>query len=150
VRSFLPYITPRLYFGSKDRRLRQIAGHRDYNQAQSQTVRWSWSLQLRVSPPLMNEAGDSRFSTRSIPYFGRGYGQSRGMRRDPQRRIQERRVPSRGRAGSDAPDRQNIHGPICLNGKNAALFMHDEKFEDRSGRGSICILLETEARRHLP
>lgn len=133
---FLPYITPRLYFGSK------IAGC-GKSLATEITTRLSHNGEMVLEPTtpgittLMNEQATLGFDEIDT-YFGRGTA------KQSMRAILNggyKKGASVPRQRSDAPDRQNIHGPICLNGKNAALFMHDEKFETLRTR-SICILLE--------
>lgn len=137
---FLPYITPRLYFGSK------IAGC-GKSLATEITTRLSHNGEMVLEPTtpgittLMNEQATLGFDEIDT-YFGRGTA------KQSMRAILNggyKKGASVPRQRGDAPDRQNIHGPICLNGKNAALYMHDEKFETLRTR-SICILLEQKPR----
>lgn len=134
---FLPYITPRLYFGSK------TAGC-GKSLATELAVRMSYNgeMVLEPTPPsittMMNQDHATLGFDEIDTYFGRGSGKL-AMRAILNSGYKRGSTVTRQR--SDETDRQNIHGPIVLNGKNANLFMSSDKFETLRSR-SICILLE--------
>lgn len=134
---FLPYVTPRMYFGSK------IAGC-GKSLATELTTRMSHNgeVVLEPTPPSVTTLMNQDLATLGFDeidtYFGRGTGKQ-AMRAILNGGYKRGAKVTRQRA--DETDRQNCHGPICLNGKNANLFMTDEKFETLRSR-SICIILE--------
>lgn len=135
--SFLPYITPRLYFGSK------IAGC-GKSLATEITARLSHNGEVILEPTshsvttLMNQDLATLGFDEIDTYFGRGRG------RDSMRAILNggykygARV-TRERSGE--ADRQNCHGPIVMNGKNAQLFLTADTFETLRTR-TISIILD--------
>lgn len=135
--TFLPYITPRLYFGSK------MAGC-GKSLATELTTKMSHNgeMVLEPTPPSITTMMNQDLSTLGFDeidtYFGRGTGRG-SMRAILNGGYKKGSFVTRQRA--DECDRLNCHGPICLNGKNANLFMTSEKFETLRTR-SISIILE--------
>lgn len=135
--SFLPYITPRLYFGSK-------AAGCGKSLATELTTKMSHNgeMVLEPTPPSITTMMNQDLSTLGFDeidtYFGRGSGRG-SMRAILNGGYKKGSFVTRQRA--DETDRLNCHGPICLNGKNANLFMTSEKFETLRTR-SISIILE--------
>lgn len=134
---FLPYVTPRLYFGSK------IAGC-GKTLATELTTRLSHNgeMVLEPTPPSITSMMNQDLSTLGFDeidtYFGRGHGKN-SMRAILNGGYKRGAFVTRQR--SDESDRQNCHGPIVMNGKNAGLFLTSDKFETLRTR-SICIILE--------
>lgn len=140
---FLPYITPRLYFGSK------LAGC-GKSLATELTVRMSYNgeMVLEPTPPsvttLMNQDHSTLGFDEIDTYFGRGTGRG-SMRAILNGGYKAGSFVTRQRG--DEVEKLNSHGPICLNGKNAGLFMGSEKFETLRSR-SIAIILEQKPADH--
>jgi hypothetical protein len=141
--SFLPYVTPRLYFGSK------IAGC-GKTLATEITTRLSHNgeMVLEPTPPSITSMMNQDLSTLGFDeidtYFGRGSGKN-SMRAILNGGYKRGAFVTRQRA--DEPDRLNCHGPIVMNGKNAGLFLTSDKFETLRTR-SICVILEQKPHDH--
>lgn len=135
---FLPYITPRLYFGSK------IAGC-GKSLALKVTTRLSHNGEMILSPTtagiitMINEDRATLGFDEIDTFFGRN-----GSGRDTMRAVLNggyehgTRIP---RQAQYASDKQNIHGPIAMAGKNAAAFTGSDGFETLRTR-SISIILD--------
>lgn len=135
--AFLPYVTPRLYFGSK------TAGC-GKSLATELTVRMSHNgeMVLEPTPPsivsMMNEDRATLGFDEIDMYFGRGRA------RETMRAILHggyKRGSYVTRERDRATEKRNVHGPICLNGKNADVFLESENFAPLRTR-SIPIILE--------
>ena len=135
--SFLPYVTPRLYFGSN------LAGC-GKSLATEITTRLSHNGRMIVEPTapsvttLMNQNRATVGFDEIDTYFGRG------TVKQSMRAILNAGYKRGGdvtRERSDETVFLNCHGPIVMNGKNAMLFMNSDKFETLRSR-SIPILLE--------
>lgn len=135
---FLPYITPRLYFGSK------IAGC-GKSLALKITTRLSHNGEMVLEPTaasvttLLNQDRATLGFDEIDTFFGRT-----GRGRDSMRAILNGGYESGAfvtRQRSDVADRQYIHGPIVLAGKNATVFLTHENFETLRTR-SIPIILD--------
>lgn len=135
--SFLPYVTPRLYFGSK------IAGC-GKSLATELTTKMSHNgeMILEPTPPSITTMMNQDMSTLGFDeidtYFGRGNGKT-SMRAILNGGYKRGAFVTRQRA--DESERLNCHGPIVMNGKNAARFMTSESFETLRTR-SICVILD--------
>lgn len=134
---FLPYITPRLYYGSK------LPGC-GKTLATELTVKMSHNgeIVLEPTPPSITTMMNQDLSTLGFDeidtYFGRGRG------KDSMRAILNGGYKFGAkvtRQRGDETERLNSHGPICLNGKNANLFLTHENFGTLRSR-SICIILD--------
>jgi hypothetical protein len=134
---FLPYITPRLYFGSREPGCGKSL-------ATELTTKMSHNgeIVLEPTPPSMVTMMNQDMATLGFDeidtYFGRGRG------RDAMRAILNggyKYGAKVTRQRSDETDRLNCHGPICLNGKNANLFLTHDNFDTLRSR-SICIILD--------
>jgi len=134
---FLPYITPRLYFGSK------IAGC-GKSLATELTTKMSHNgeMVLEPTPPSVTTMMNQDLATLGFDeidtYFGRGTGRG-SMRAILNGGYKRGSCVTRERLGES--ERMNCHGPIVLNGKNANLFLTSERFETLRTR-SIPIILE--------
>lgn len=135
--SFLPYITPRLYYGSK------VAGC-GKSLATEITTKLSHNgeMVLEPTPPSVTTMMNQDLSTLGFDeidtFFGRGNGKG-SMRAILNGGYKRGSYVTKQR--QDETERLNCHGPIVLNGKNANLFMTSDKFETLRTR-SIAILLE--------
>jgi len=133
---FQPYVTPRLYFGSK------VAGA-GKSLATELTVKMSSNGEMVLEPSAAGITvlldGHATLGFDEIDtYFGRG------TRRENVRALLNggyKRGAKVPRQRKDEADRQEIHGPVCLNGKNANLFMHHDNFDTLRSR-SIAVILE--------
>jgi hypothetical protein len=134
---FLPYITPRLYFGSKS------AGC-GKSLATELTTKMSHNGEVILEPTtpsvttMMNQDQSTIGFDEIDTYFGRGVGKS-SMRAILNGGYKRGAFVTRQR--SDETDRMNCHGPIVMNGKNANLFLGHDNFETLRTR-SISIILE--------
>ncbi|MGC2652287.1 MAG: DUF3631 domain-containing protein [Mycobacterium sp.] len=134
---FLPYITPRLYFGSK------TAGC-GKSLATKLTTRMSHNgeMILEPTPPSVTTMLNEDLATLGFDeidtYFGRGSG------RDSMRAILNGGYEAGTcvtRQRGDESERMNCHGPVVMNGKNANLFLTSDRFDTLRSR-SISIILD--------
>lgn len=134
---FLPYVTPRLYYGSK------IAGC-GKSLVTEITTKLSHNGEVVLEPTtpsvttLMNNDQATIGFDEIDTFFGRGTGKQ-AMRAILNGGYKRGAKVTRQR--SDETDRQNCHGPIVMNGKNANLFMTHDNFETLRTR-SISVILE--------
>lgn len=134
---FLPYITPRLYFGSNKAGCgkslaTELATRMSYNGrliAEPTPPSVTTMLNVDMATPGLDEI-DLLFGT------GRGKGQMRTILNSG---YKKGALVTRQR--SDEVDWQNCHGPVAMNGKNANRFLNHPNFETLRSR-SISIVLE--------
>lgn len=134
---FLPYITPRLYFGSNKAGCgkslaTELATRMSYNGrmvAEPTPPSITTMLNVDMATPGMDEI-DLLFGN------GRGNNQMRTILNSGYKKGAEIT-----RQRSDEVDWQNCHGPVCMNGKNANRFLNHANFETLRDR-SISIVLE--------
>lgn len=134
---FLPFITPRLTY------LSRVAGAGKTTALEITThLSHNGELVIDPTPPSIVTLIDSERATLGFDeidlFFGRGFGQSSmrtilngGYKRGAY--VTKRRM--------DEVVRENIHAPVVMAGKNAAVFLTAEKFETLRTR-SHCILME--------
>lgn len=138
---FQPYVTPRLAFLSK-----QAGAGKSLATELVTKMSYNGEMVLEPTPPsittLMNidhaTVGFDEIDT----YFGRGSGKL------AMRAILNggyKRGSSVTRQRSDVADRQNVYGPIVMNGKNANMFLTHDNFETLRSR-TISIVLEPKPR----
>lgn len=134
---FLPYVTPRLYYGSK------TAGC-GKSLVTEITTKLSHNGEVILEPTtpsvttLMNNDQATIGFDEIDTFFGRGTGKQ-AMRAILNGGYKRGAKVTRQR--SDETDRQNCHGPIVMNGKNANLFLTHENFETLRTR-SISVILD--------
>jgi hypothetical protein len=138
---FQPYITPRLAFLSK-----QAGSGKSLATELVTKLSFNGEMVLEPTPPsittLMNVDHATVGFDEIDTYFGRGSGKL------AMRAILNggyKRGSSVTRQRSNEADRQNVYGPIVMNGKNANLFLTHANFETLRSR-TISIVLEPKPR----
>lgn len=138
---FQPYITPRLAFLSKE------AGSGKSLATELVTkMSFNGEMVLEPTPPSITTMMNVDHATIGFDeidtYFGRGTGKL-AMRAILNGGYKRGSTVTRQRA--DETDRQNVYGPIVMNGKNANLFLTHPNFETLRSR-TISIVLEPKPR----